>query len=435
MIPAEHEGDDRPQTLTWNLVFAPSGDAKPEIAFWLAEEHGLFVTRDEKLLDAGVETEEGEQLEVVLLKPGEILPGRICEALSDVAAMYVGCAEGGISLGSMGYPPLPYALWDDQRKPDEHIPTRYLGHPVFWLPEAVLRGPTPYQESVTVRDTRIAMELVARGVMNPETGDVVDVLVANGLDYRDPSVGEMLEAWRAGENVPELDELILPDPTDLVSAPGGTLWASIAATKLVRESWSNIELVELADLNGQVLRSCEIIELSTADLALAGFEAAGKTWMRSPRSKKDNEALSQSVEDFTDRLSEVMLQNWLPLVLTMRYRKEQLFGDRWDQEQADRHQHELDGRINTDIYAFHEQAEALLDALFEAKPAEAESKLTETWNHLAAMWLRWVSGESSPCREAVNSWVEAGPIDISEYSEGSPPEAPSQAVALPASTS
>ena len=30
--------------------------------------------------------------------------------------------------------------------------------------------------------------------MNAETGDVVDVLVANGLDYRDPELDEMLEA-------------------------------------------------------------------------------------------------------------------------------------------------------------------------------------------------------------------------------------------------
>ena len=92
------------------------------------------------------------------------------------------------------------------------------------------------------------MELVARGVINAETGDVVDVLVANGLDYRDPELDEMLEAWRSGEDVPELDELILPDPPDLADNPRGKSWSLVAATSLVRELWPSYNLAECEDL-------------------------------------------------------------------------------------------------------------------------------------------------------------------------------------------
>ena len=56
---------------------------------------------------------------------------------------------------------------------------------MFWLPDDGLLGPDPENESHEVRSVRIAMELLARGVMHPET-EMLSTYVADGLDYRVP---------------------------------------------------------------------------------------------------------------------------------------------------------------------------------------------------------------------------------------------------------
>ena len=422
-VPAIYEDDEQPQALTWNVLFDASGEVRPEIAEWLAEDHGLVITRDPELLTAGAMTEDGGQLEIVLIKPGEILPTRVVTALEDVITSYWQSADDGVEVSALGYPPFPAAWTDGKRRPDEWIPSRCLGHPVFWLPDHVLRPTSPAGENEAIRCVRISMELIARGVMNPETGDVVDVLVANGLDYRDPLVAEMLDAWRAGEDVAELDELVLGPPEDLDSAPEGGRWAVVHATNSVRDAWPDIERVELEDINGQVLVAAETIEQLPLETVMASFEDVGKRWFASERSDEDNAELREVVENFTDVLASVLTGEWARLVLVEKLRAERLFGDESRRALMDQYQNEFAAVIDKDVTTFHQHAEELLDAAIACARADGQAQLTALWNHLAAMWMRWVSGDSSACREVVDRWIEAGPIDIREYSIGTPPEA------------
>ena len=427
MISAKHESDERPQLLTWNLLFTPAGEVKPELAYTLATDYGLFVTRNPDLAMLGAVTDNDTQLEVVLLRPGEILVADTARSISGAIASYLPCSEESLDVSQLGYPPMPVALREDgTRRPSDSVPSRYLGHPVFWLPDDVLLGPDPENESHEVRSVRIAMELVARGVMNPETGDVVDVLVANGLDYRDPLVSEMLEVWRSGEDVPDLNEFMLGPPEDLASAPGGGRWSLIQASRLVRDAWPSIELAELENLNGRVLSSIHIVEQLTLDTALAGFSAAGQRWFASKRKTIDNARLRQAVKDFGHTLAEVMGQDWAWLALYQKCRSEHLFGDASKIALVDQYDGELLDVAENNIEEFQGQAEMLLDDLFIAKPGTEQEKLTEIWDLLAAVWTHWVSGETSMCHEVVREWVDSGPIDISEFSIGPAPALPEE---------
>jgi hypothetical protein len=427
MISAKHENDEQPQSLTWNLLFNSAGEVRPELAYMLATDYGFFITGNPDLAMSGVVTDNDAQLEVVLLKPGEILAADTARSLGKAIASYLSCSEDSIDVNQLGYPPVPVALREDgTRGPSDSIPSRYLGHPVFWLPDDVLLGPDPENESQEVRAIRIVMELVARGVMNPETGDVIDVLVANGLDYRDPLVNEMLEAWRSGMDVPDLEECTLGPPKDLATAPGGGRWSLIQASRLVRDAWPNIELAELENLNGRVLSSIHTVEQFTLDMALGGFSAAGQKWFASKKKTIDNARLRQAVEDFGHTLAEVMGKDWAWLALYQKCRSEHLFGDASRIALIDQYDKELLDIAEKDIAEFQNQAEALLDDLFAAKPGTEQEKLTEVWNLLAAAWTRWVSGETSMCREVVNGWIKSGPIDISEFSIGPAPELPEE---------
>ena len=322
--PAPYEDEAQPQTLTWNLLFDAAGEVRPELAYWLADEHQLVLTRDPELFGTGAVDENDNPLEVVLLKPGATITGRVVDAIDDCLASYLECSEEGIDFSWTGYPPLPNAfVIGSTPRPDPHLPLRYFGHPMFWLPPDVLR-PLP-DEPLSIYTVRICMELVARGVMNAETGDVVDVLVANGLDYRDPELDEMLEAWRSGEDVPELDELILPDPPDLADNPRGKSWSLVAATSLVRELWPSYNLAECEDLNGSVAQMLEQAESVGVKEATAAFEAAGKKWVSSRRTPDDGDALRDAAIEFSDELFRYLDEIWLDLVLIDKLRANRAF--------------------------------------------------------------------------------------------------------------
>ena len=432
--PAPYEDEAQPQTLTWNLLFDAAGEVRPELAYWLADEHQLVLTRDPELFGTGAVDENDNPLEVVLLKPGATITGRVVDAIDDCLASYLECSEEGIDFSWSGYPPLPNAfVIESTPRPDPHLPLRYFGHPIFWLPPDVLR-PLP-DEPLSIYTVRICMELVARGVMNAETGDVVDVLVANGLDYRDPELDEMLEAWRSGEDVPELDELILPDPPDLADNPRGKSWSLVAATSLVRELWPSYNLAECEDLNGSVAQMLEQAESVGVKEATAAFEAAGKKWVSSRRTPDDGDALRDAAIEFSDELFRYLDEIWLDLVLIDKLRANRAFqynGRVSDLETSTRA--ELSSLIETNIKAFDAEMFKLVDAVIDAPPGQEPSRLTEVWNHFATAWTRWVSGDTSACREAVKLWVEKGPVDVSEFVLGDPPSVPEHSSpALPSS--
>ena len=396
------------------------------MAFWLADEHQIVLTRDSDLLASGAVDDDGNQLELVCIRPGEVIPERVVDAVDDVITSYLECAEDGIYVSQFGYPPLPLAWIDGRRRPDDFIPSRYLGHPVFWLPDDVLRWQP--DEIRAVYCIRLCMELTARGVMNPETGDVVDVLVANGLDYRDPTVASMLGAWQSGEGVPELDELILDDPADLANAPEGKQWSAIAATGVVRDLMRTYHEVELEDLNGRVIFFTEMIESASRDKAMAAFESAGKRWFASRRSDEDEAELRDSVTTFlVDHLREVTTA-WFELALADKMRSERCFdfsGPR--SELAARYREELEAVIRQDSDTFIARADALINQVLAAPAGAGQPELSELWNYLAELWIRWVGSDTSACHEIVTRWIESGPVSIDEFHLLDPPEMPSGA--------
>ena len=115
-------------------------------------------TRDPELFGTGAVDENGNPLEVVLLKPGATITGRVVDAIDDCLASYLECSEEGIDFSWSGYPPLPNAfVIESTPRPDPHLPLRYFGHPIFWLPPDVLR-PLP-DEPLSIYTVRICMEL------------------------------------------------------------------------------------------------------------------------------------------------------------------------------------------------------------------------------------------------------------------------------------
>lgn len=421
LVDAKYEGDDTPQSLSWNLLFDSNGSVKPEMAYLLAREHALFLTRDPELVGSGVVTEEDTQIELALIRPGIPVASRVVNAIKDVMTSYLECAENAIGMGPLGYPPLPMAWRDDldRKCPGDWIPSRYLGHPIFWLPSDVLR-PFDGEEEPTYT-TRIALELHARGVMNLDTGDVVDVLVSNGLDYRDPEIDEMLSIWRTGEPVPELDDLILPYPEDIDTIKGGKDWAVLLANEIVSELWSEIELAECNDLNGQVIVTTETLENMPLQMAVEPFEEIGRNWFSSERTDDDNAELRESVESFTSVLIGCLSEEWTYLLVLEKMRAEHLFGVDDRKDIVSSLMAELTATIEAAISKLNAETDKLLEKALKSTRGEAEGSLTEIWNVLATTWLKWISGPDSVVHEVTRRWAEAGPIDISEFSIGPAP--------------
>lgn len=116
--------------------------------------------------------------------------------------------------------PLPIARRDDlgllERWPAEMNP-ELLWLPLFWLPEVVLtryliENPNTREERMETDDEwalRVASELGAAGLYDPETGAWMDVLAAHGIDIEAPDTVLRLGAWLEGESDPVLDHIDL----------------------------------------------------------------------------------------------------------------------------------------------------------------------------------------------------------------------------------
>ncbi len=116
--------------------------------------------------------------------------------------------------------PLPVALRDDlgllERWPSE-MNSDLLWLPLFWLPEIVLtryliENPNTREERMETDDEwalRVASEMGAAGLYDPETGSWLDVLAAHGIDVEDPETALRLGGWLEGEPDPVLDNIDL----------------------------------------------------------------------------------------------------------------------------------------------------------------------------------------------------------------------------------
>lgn len=116
--------------------------------------------------------------------------------------------------------PLPLAQRDDlgllKRWPNTMNP-ELLWLPLFWLPELVLTrylidNGVPGEERIETDDEwalRVASELSASRLYDPETGSWLDVLSAYGIDIEAPDTVLRLGAWLEGEADPVLDTIDL----------------------------------------------------------------------------------------------------------------------------------------------------------------------------------------------------------------------------------
>ena len=131
-----------------------------------------------------------------------------------------GLAGDRIVSSAMCAVPLPVAERNDlgilERWPSEMNP-ELLWLPVFWLPELVLtryliESPGSDEPRVETDDEwalRVASELSAAGLYDPETGSWMDVLAAHGIDVEAPGTALRLSAWLSGEPDKALDNIDL----------------------------------------------------------------------------------------------------------------------------------------------------------------------------------------------------------------------------------
>jgi hypothetical protein len=130
--------------------------------------------------------------------------------------------------------PLPLAVRDDlgllQRWPSE-MNSELLWLPIFWLPEMVLTrflidNGIPGEERIETDDEwalRVASELGAAGLYDPETGSWMDVLAAHGIDIEAPDTVLRLGAWLEGESDPVLDNIDLSPLFALTDEAGNAI--------------------------------------------------------------------------------------------------------------------------------------------------------------------------------------------------------------------
>ena len=156
-------------------------------------------------------TEPGEGL--LLAGSAAALPYRFDEWMR-----ITGLPEGRVSDSPLCAVPLPLYTEDLEGRPRQFsdVPASLLWHPLFWLPPRVsgkysvptLDGDDSYPESDDLRSARIAYELSASGLYDPDQG-WVDILAAAGLDIEDDIDLARVVEWQEGAPDEILDAIDL----------------------------------------------------------------------------------------------------------------------------------------------------------------------------------------------------------------------------------
>lgn len=159
-----------------------------------------------------------------------------------------------------------------------------MWHPLFWLPARVggqyriagLDGEMEL-ESESVRSARIALELGASGLYDPETGGWVDILDTVGINVDNPSDLKRISTWQAGRPDEALDSIDLSGFLHVDEDPNWALESALMMLDvLVQAQWAILadSLVELIDDAAQPVDGRVDLTDLRSSTALAAFLAS-----------------------------------------------------------------------------------------------------------------------------------------------------------------
>lgn len=174
--------------------------------------------------------------------------------------------------------PLPVARRDDlgllERWPAAMNP-ELLWLPLFWLPEMVLtryliENPETGEERIETDDEwalRVASELGAAGLYDPETGAWLDVLSAYGIDIEAPDTVLRLGAWLEGEADPVLDSIDLSPLFNMTDEVGNPIDLHYEALQFAVDATPLATTAQLASFAERLLERMQVTVYAEANLA------------------------------------------------------------------------------------------------------------------------------------------------------------------------
>ncbi|MGC0250438.1 hypothetical protein [Pseudactinotalea sp. Z1748] len=158
-----------------------------------------------------------------------------------------GLAEADVISTPLVATPLPaYAgrIEAGQRRWDGLRP-HVMWHPLMWMPQRLAE---PYMiveedeerlETVDEWAIRVALEMTASGMYDPETGGWLDVMALHDIDIEAPGQVDRIEAWLQGAVDPELDAI---DLDAYISSSDQPDWAvqvaAVIFADVIAGSWS-----------------------------------------------------------------------------------------------------------------------------------------------------------------------------------------------------
>lgn len=165
-----------------------------------------------------------------------------------------------------------------------HTRPEAMWHPLMWLPPRLAsryrykdRENNVLYENDDQWAARVAMELTAAGLYDPDTGEWVDVLATAGIDVEDEMDLARIEDWLDGEPDEILDEI---DLTDVLLQEDNETWALVSILVLEdvlwQASWAMVanSLIELLDL--AFLTDAERVMRASRTASSLGLSLLGK---------------------------------------------------------------------------------------------------------------------------------------------------------------
>lgn len=170
-----------------------------------------------------------------------------------------GMAPSGFTADTMCSVPIPiYAPILPGERRFENVLPQALWHPLFWLPTRVAgeyrikTGPDGELEgeSVALRSARIALEMTASGLYDPETGAWIDIMSTVGIDVDSPTDIERITQWQSGGVDDTLDAIDLDQYLQVAERPNWAMESAMAMLPTMeRALWAVLadSLIELID--------------------------------------------------------------------------------------------------------------------------------------------------------------------------------------------
>lgn len=230
-----------------------------------------------------------------LTRPGEhlLLPPQIMDIPTRHAEFiaYTGLSPHDVVVSTMASIPLPlYPPGGFRGRRWEGVDPVAMWLPLMWLPTRVA---LPYRTDDPASGTssyetpdewaaRVALEVSASGLYDPETGQWTDVLAMHGIDISDPDAVERVGSWLAGSTDPILDGIDLSErftrpheehwAAEVVEAMGAPLlqsrFALLAADVCeIFDDLANPDIYGDEDLGGVRSLAAHILEMAELELS------------------------------------------------------------------------------------------------------------------------------------------------------------------------